>query len=44
MIPVNVGKVIFRILRWVGMNVGKDGTIFVNFKKAGRWLYRFKSM
>jgi hypothetical protein len=43
MIPVSAGKTIFKVLRWLGLNVGKDGIIFFNFaKKLGKILYSWK--
>lgn len=43
MMPVSIGRTIFKTLKWLGLNVGKDGTIFVNFaKKLGKILYTLK--
>jgi len=45
MIPVNVGKGAFKLLRFIlKINVGGDGTIFVNLKRLGKILYRLKHL
>jgi len=40
---IALGKVIFKAFRLIGLNVAKDGTIFVNCAKTiGRIIYELK--
>jgi len=45
MVSIKLGNAVFRILKRIGLNVGKDGTIFVNCaKKLGKHLYKWKKL